>query len=143
VSAIRDLVERAVTIPDPECLSKECLELFTDAEVKAAMTRIRDDLLGDLSSMIDQWRDNFSYEHDEDPEVYFDPLLYALRCYEDAFSDEEPIVQAISEAQTEVNKLIDKLREEAPPKGEEDYYDRTDTPSLRLANRSIFDDIDE
>jgi Novel STAND NTPase 3 len=141
---IENIMELAVETPDAEFLTSSRIRgVLTENEIRGIMNHVEQELVSQLRDIIYNWKDN--YDSDEDPEMYFDPLIDALDAYKKEF-DERDIKEKLEEAIGEVRQIIDEIDDRrygddvasGDYSGKKIVQDKSDE-----TERSIFDDIDE
>ena len=140
VTAIKEL---AVNTPDAGFLRERIKGLMTGDELSNILSHVKESLLGNLDSHINEWRSN--YDGDDEPEVHFDELKSALTEYQEEFENDEVSHQKINDGLDDIDQAIEELASEYAEKTtEEDIFDKKSAlrPSLKT-DRSIFDDVDE
>jgi hypothetical protein len=137
VSAIREL---AVDTPDAGFLREEIRELHTPAEFEATLEDVKLKLLPNLTATIESWRDNF-YHNQEEPESYFDPLVSALKEFQEELTAHTESTEQIQAALADIKETVMDLMAEAPEPDYDDDY-RGGSSGSDDDSRSIFDDVD-
>lgn len=138
VARIREL---AVETPDAGFLQEGIRNLLTEDELADILAHVQKTLLPKLDDKIDNWRSNYS--SNDDPEDYFDELVYALRKYRDKFESCPDSVEYINSALTDIEQVIDDLRSERPQEPDsDDYFGRGSSGGGYDESRSVFDDVD-
>ena len=140
-AAIREL---AVETPDAGFLREGVRELLTADECSAILEDIRTQLLPDLESTIQNWRDNYDDSVNEDPENHFDELVSALTKFRDELAEHSDAAAQVESALAEIRGVIDVLRSDQPQ--EPDYGDFRGQTSQEASDdgvRSVFDDVDQ
>lgn len=140
VAMIHDL---AITTPDSGFLRENIRRLLSDMELENILQDVRNCLLSDIKSCVNDWYD--SHNGEDDPEEYFSDLRSTLNHYKDAFSEDAEAVEWIDEGLAWIDKYIDELKEEMPcePDYEDDYYRGGAHHAVEEAERSVFDDVDQ
>lgn len=139
---VEEIKNLAVQIPDAGFLDSDIRSLFKNEEMNEILDEIRDALLPELNSRVSEWKE--SWDGEEDPDIYFDELLSALKKFEDEFSDDaesldqivegiDAIAEAIAEMPTAVSDMPDDNREFGSSQGDDESG----------GVRSIFDDVDQ
>jgi hypothetical protein len=137
VSAIRRL---AVDTPDAGFLRDEIRELHTAAELEATLEDVRLKLLPNLAATIENWRDNY-YHNKEEPESYFEPLVSALKEFQEELAVHTESAKQIESALTDIKETVLDLMAEAPEPDYDDDY-RGSSFGSDDDSRSIFDDVE-
>lgn len=138
--------ELAVETPDTDWLrSRSAGKLLTDEERAEILARVKDELVPDLETMLDNWQLN---EQGDSAEEYYEPLEEALRAYIEAFRGDGPVVSSLQDA----------LRQTEEMRLNSTYWDDDEAPGPRLprrrvstslsstydtVDRDVFDDVDE
>jgi len=137
VFAIREL---AVDTPDAGFLHKEIRELHTSSELAETLTDVKRKLLPNIRSTIEKWRDNY-YQNREEPESHFEPIVSALKEFQEELAAYSDSAKQIESALTDIKETVMDIMSDAPePEFDDDYRggsSRSDDES-----RSIFDDVD-
>lgn len=142
LAVVGAFAELAIQTPDDGFLSKRCSSLFQGEELKTVLTKVREELLNDLESVIENWRNDFPQRESDDPDEYFYPLIETLKKYQEEFTEDPTACTAISGALVQIEDVVQELREDKPTR-QDDYYDDSDRSTRRTPNRSVFDDIDQ
>jgi hypothetical protein len=137
VSAIREL---AVDTPDAGFLREEIRELHTAAELEATLEDVRIKLLPNLPATIENWRDNY-YHNKDDAESYFEPLVSALKEFQEELAEHTESAKQIASALTDIKETVLDLMAESPEPDYDDDY-RGSSSGSDDDSRSIFDDVD-
>ena len=139
---IRDIERLAIETPDAGFLERKCRPLFRKGEVEKILGTVREELLPNLDWIVDNWRSDFDFGRDDDPESHFSPLTETLGSFRDAFEQDQEAVGEIDTALALIESAIDELVEEMPP--ERDYDDDFGGSRVRSSmERSVFDDVDQ
>jgi hypothetical protein len=144
LSFVNFVEKLAIEGPDSDFLMHKNRSLLKENEIIRILKSVRDELLPNISSCINEWED--SYYLDNDPAEYFSPLKEALEVFRIEFSlisdseAEDMIERGLDEIQERINKLIERAELTVP-----DYDDyRPSSISQSISEkRSIFDDIDQ
>ena len=115
--------------------------LFTEEELDDLYYRVKEELIPDLENVGENWKSQ--YEHGEDLDQFFEPLLELFDSLRDQFGDDQQISDLIEQEEDEIQGFIAKNVPvwEADP---DDWdFDDADTPDEPERERSIFDDIDD
>ena len=143
VVVIATLTNLAVETPDAGFLDEEYRKLFSEDEFVSALDAVKKDLIPDLDSVIDAFRDSFDPgENNNDPENHFDALADTTKTYRHHFEDNDKLVHQINQALETITKVVDELRSEYQPRGDDDFYDDDRASTATESSRSIFDDVD-
>jgi hypothetical protein len=134
--------ELAVETPDTGFLSEEYRSLFKQEEFDSVLRAVREKLLPNPDTVIDNWRWNYRHS-DGDADGYFASLSEALEGYRKVFAAEPEAITAIDEALQEIEEVITELRSEGEREPDDDFYDRSAHRGSRSDSRSIFDNVDE
>lgn len=138
VAAIRDL---AVNTPDSDFLADRFKCLFRGRELERILEDVRQKLIPNLNEEIWAWRCNT--ESDDDPEMFFDSFVSALRAFSDVFVEDLTTTSAIDAALGEVDRVIKELKEEQETNDDDDLtYAEAPLNAPRNSTRSVFDDVD-
>jgi hypothetical protein len=139
---IADVRRLAVGTPDDGYLKTHIVGFLTADERRGITQHVRETLLCDLDSCIDDWRDNWNPE--DDPSAHFDDLKSALRSYRDALSDDDEVQGWIEAGIDHIDASIKEMEKhaESPP---DDFEYRGHTAVMENSDlmRSTFDDVDE
>ncbi|MFN8990074.1 MAG: hypothetical protein ACK5YP_08735 [Betaproteobacteria bacterium] len=138
---VRQVRELAVDTPDSDFLREDIQPLFAPGEREEILEHVRAELLPNLSTLVDAWKDN--HDGEEDPDSHFSLLVAALTDYRAAFIDLDDAVQELDAALAEIEEAAAQLRYDMPGEREEDefYGDRRRAVSS-VDSRSVFDDVD-
>jgi hypothetical protein len=127
--------------------SEEMRKMFTPAENDELTSRLRAELVPNLSTARRNWQQN--HESDDDPESYMEPFVELLSALETEFTGDDNIKAAIDNELEQARSWIEAARDEyydqEPPEHPEPDYDVGDyshTGGHEL-ERSIFEDIDQ
>jgi uncharacterized ferredoxin-like protein len=80
--------------------------LFTDGEMKALLERVADELLPNLDDVIGEWESSF--QHEDDPEEHFTPLVSTLETLEYEFANLGEVPSDLSSAIHRARSLADR-----------------------------------
>jgi hypothetical protein len=143
--AVAIIRKRAIEKPDAGFLTVPKVRgLFMQGEIDCVLKDIRSEVIGDLTSIIDNWKSDFSYDDDDsDPESHFYDLISTLHRFEEQFADDAEAVKLIARAFRQIDSVVEELREEAPMRP--DDRDREDMAPRSVSEplRSLFDDVDQ
>lgn len=135
----------ALETPDLDFLSEERIRsLFRPEELASIIEMIREELLPDLSAIVDNWLDN--YDSDQEPDDWFQPLREVVGTLSSEFKDDPNITAILAEAASEIDGAVESILEDRPSSHDEDDRDYRYEGGGRTEfeiERSIFDDIDE
>ncbi len=136
----------AVLIPDSDFLRiPKIKQVFQESEIVKILEKVRNDLLPNFSSIIDDWEFNYDPNR-ESPEQYYEPLIDTLKTFGEELSmrhmPDDLIHQVLSAVEDSIDFLNEEYHERDYDDDYEDYLQTRDMPS-RESERSIFDDIDE
>ena len=140
VTAISEL---AIETPDSGFLKAEIKSLMTPNELSSLLGEIQTELIPNLDEKIYQWKDN--YNHEDEPELYFDKLKDALEEYKSEFENNEVIAETIDNALKKIDLIVEELKSELPEDEydkEEEFLNRNRQEDAKNIQRSIFDDVD-
>ena len=141
IEVVNSFKELAVNVPDSGFLKGATKELMTSMELSEIIDSVRNDLLPNLDSTIDSWKDN--YDSDEDPESYFEELISALDDYKSEFEGEPTALKQISYALSQVSEIIEDLKGEYSPESGDSWWTSDSKNTDPINDRSIFDDVDQ
>lgn len=143
---VMDVSELAVDTPDSDFLSDHRIRsVFKPDEIDMILTRVRTQLLPNLTHEIENWSWNYD-RSDDDPESYFEPLMDALMTFGGEFDEEDEVQKTIENALNTIHDEIQHLLNERDEEEGEEYNDlSSDSSPLTSVHepRSIFDDVDE
>jgi DNA-binding ferritin-like protein (Dps family) len=133
----------AIETPDSDFIAIPRIQaVFTEQELSSILASVKDDLVPDIDSTLQNWR--FNYDSSYEPDSYYEPLKDALQTYHDQFEDEEEVQDLLTSALSDIESEVDELmRERENPYEDEDEYQSSSSSSVDEAERSIFDDVDE
>jgi hypothetical protein len=120
--------------------NKDIRNLYSDAEFDALITKVRTDLLPNLSTVRE--KEQAEYRALEPADEYMEHLLESFRALKDRYSDDKEAVHIIDRETSLAEEWIndnDHKRPDMPPRSLE-VSENIDKPH---GTRSIFDDIDD
>ena len=151
IRAVAKINELAVDTPDSGFLREDVRSFMTQDEFSKIIDDIRAKLIPNIDEKIEKLRDEYEYEIDDDPEIYFDDLKSALTDYSYELDDDEDICQTIKEAIEKIDEIIDEIIDEleseysqfsADEYADAYFEDKTKQDEKQIGTRSIFDDVD-
>jgi len=163
---VQNSTDEAVGSAELECLDESCRCLFTNEEFDLLLERVKNELLPELSRIVDEWEENYD-DPDSDPLHYFDELRSRLQILKELYKEpeyelcfelaSENIDSAVDHIQDEnADAKESKARREAEERDDWHYHMShyaTNPATLsssasherrigRVQERSIFDDVD-
>ncbi len=87
VYAVNEIRNLAISVPDSGFLRDEIRSLLSDNEFSEILSEVKDNLLPNLESLVDDWKADYNFEHD--PDSYFDELKTAIDDYKSIFSGDD------------------------------------------------------
>ncbi|MCC5903094.1 MAG: hypothetical protein JJT87_14370 [Halomonas sp.] len=141
LSAVAEIKELAVQIPDSGFLREDVKDLLSSSELFDILQAVKDDLLPELDSRVSDWKADYNGE--DDPDSYFDELKSAIIDYRSEFKDCEESQEFIQYALDEIDEAINDLSSEYHQSNTDNFW-RSDkeSHSIDTASRSVFDDVD-
>ncbi len=134
----------AIDAPDADFLDPKYRRLFTKPELALVLNNVRDELLPNLDSVVDNLRDAYmSNGQNGDPEDHFESLVESLNEYAIEFSEDCCAMNMITESLESIETTMNELKMQFHPldRGYDDVDDdRSESP---VQARTIFDDVDE
>ncbi|MGZ4976088.1 MAG: nSTAND3 domain-containing NTPase [Methylobacter sp.] len=139
---VTDIYELAIDIPDSGFLKEKIKDLMTHDELNSLLEKIKTKLIPNLDQQIAQWE--WNYNHENDPEEYFDELKNALEDYKNEFETDETITEKIDNAFKKIHLTVKELKSESPADkdDEDELFNRNMQEDVEHNQRSIFDDVD-
>ena len=141
-AVVHQIRELAVATPDAGFLRARIRQFLTTGELAEILEHVRTELLPRVDETIAVWRSNFGEK--DDPEQYFEDLVYALNRYRDEMEEDPEAVNQIDSALSTIKDVIEELQ--AGMQQEPDSDDFRGGVSSGIENdgsRSIFDDVDQ
>ena len=115
--------------------------LFTEKELDELYYRVKEELIPDLENVSNNWKSR--YEHGEDPDQWFEPLLELFDSLRDQFGDEQEIADLIEQEDGDIQRFISENFPVREPDPDGWDFDDVDAPDEPERERSIFDDIED
>jgi hypothetical protein len=142
-SAFQQIKQRAVSTPDAGFLAPMMRKLLTGMELHEIQDAVREEVIGNLPSIVDDWETNYDPSDDGDPDDYFQQLGEALDEFRSLFPDDDDAASKIDAAERMIERAVIELEEKRPiePDYSDEYFD-DGVVSMEVA-RSLFDDVDE
>jgi energy-coupling factor transporter ATP-binding protein EcfA2 len=145
VAGVGDL---AVHTPDADFLADvDIRNLFSEAELATVISRVRQELVPSLSSVVNDWAAECDVSDASEVEDHFSLLNDALVTYRSEFDSEPAIAAEFDEALSKIEDEIEEIVRELPrePDDDDDYEfaGRSETSSGDSNERSVFDDVDD
>jgi hypothetical protein len=139
---VEDVGRFAVSTPDEGFLKPRVVGFIKDEEVKEILGEIRSELLPNLDSEVDNWKDNYS--GDDSPSDYFETLKSTLGEFREALDGDVSVEGLLAQADVLIERAIARLEEQEPAEPDnDDYYARSASGPTLESSRSIFDDVDD
>lgn len=140
-AAIREL---AIETPDAGFLREGVRKLLRPDEFTGILDDIRIRLLPVLASTIENWRDNYDENRNEDPENHFDDLVSALKEFRDELTEYPDACSQVESALSDIKELVDEMRSDQPQDPDSDDFRGNDSGGgSDDDSRSVFDDVDQ